>query len=125
MDGVTHFDIPVDDVKRASGFYEKAFGWMIKKVPGMDYHMVSTTEADEKGMPKKPGAINGGMFMKESHVDCTVIVVNVPSIKDSLKLVRKAGGTVIMKKHAVGKFGFYAKVEDTEGNVVGVWEDRK
>ena len=31
MDSVVHFEIPAKDVKRASAFYEKAFGWQIKQ----------------------------------------------------------------------------------------------
>jgi len=30
---VVHFEIPADDVARATAFYEKTFGWKIKKYP--------------------------------------------------------------------------------------------
>lgn len=29
-----------------------------------------------------------------------------------------------MSKMAVGDMGYYARVKDTEGNIIGVWEDR-
>ena len=28
-----------------------------------------------------------------------------------------------MNKAAVGAMGFYARVTDTEGNIIGVWQD--
>jgi predicted enzyme related to lactoylglutathione lyase len=52
-------------------------------------------------------------------------VINVPSIDEDLKKIEKAGGKVVWTKSPVGDFGFYAQVADTEGNVVGLWEDVK
>ena len=55
MDSVVHFEIPADDVKRASAFDKKAFGWDLTKYEGdMEYWMVGTTEVTEEGMPKNP-----------------------------------------------------------------------
>ena len=61
MDSVVHFEIPADDPKRASAFYKKAFGWTVQEYQGMGYWMLGTTESNEQGIPKNPGAINGGM----------------------------------------------------------------
>ena len=36
MDKVIHFEIPVDDMKRAEGFYKKVFGWNVEFVPEMN-----------------------------------------------------------------------------------------
>jgi len=60
MDSVVHFEIPAKDVKRAQSFYQKAFSWNIQQFPGFEYYMIATTESDQNGMPKNPGAINGG-----------------------------------------------------------------
>jgi len=126
MDSVTHFDIPAEDVERAKAFYAKAFGWQINQVPNMDYFMISTTDSDEKGMPKNPGAINGGMFKKTGKPDeFYSITVDVPSVDASIKKVEEAGGKVVMPKQEVGDFGYHAKVKDTEGNAIGLWESKK
>lgn len=126
MDKVVHFDIPVEKPERASKFYQSAFGWRIDSVPNMDYWMVNTVEVDQKSrMPKEAGAINGGLYKKARKEDVAVIVVNVPSVDKALEKIKKAGGKVVSPKAAVGDMGFYAKIVDTEGNQIGVWEMAK
>ena len=125
MNSVVHFEIPVDDAQRASTFYSETFGWQLTKVPmqGMDYWMVTTVETDEKRMPKKPGAINGGLTPRDETAKTPVIVINVPNVDDYIKKVEAAGGKVVMPKQTVGNMGYYARVTDSEGNVIGIWED--
>ncbi len=124
MDKVVHFHIPVDDMARAKKFYKNIFGWEIKETGmGMDYQLVTTTPTDEEGMPLEPGGINGALYKKEEPDEAPSVVINVPSIDDYLKKIEKAGGKIIWKKEPVGDFGFYATIEDTEGNVIGLWED--
>ena len=63
MAGIVHFEIPADDQGRAAEFYKAALGLDINPMPEMDYNVVLTTPSDETtGMPKEPGAINGGLF---------------------------------------------------------------
>ena len=125
MDKVVHFEIPADDLGRAKEFYSRVFGWKIEKapVPGVDYYMVYTTEVDPRHMPKTPGAINGGMTARVTPGETPVIVVNVKSVDQALEMVKKAGGKVAMPKIDMANMGFSARVSDTEGNVIGVWEE--
>jgi predicted enzyme related to lactoylglutathione lyase len=126
MDKVTHFHIPVDDMARAKKFYKSIFGWEIKETGmGMDYQLVTTVAVNDKGMPEEPGAINGALYLREKPEECPTIVINVPSIDEDLKKIEKAGCKVVWPKSPVGDFGFYAQVADTEGNVIGLWEDVK
>lgn len=123
--GVVHFEIPAANVKRAKEFYAKAFGWQIKDFPGMSYAMVGTTDSDENGMPKNPGAINGGMLKRQKPVSAPVITIDVEDIDASLKEIRRLGGTVSRKKEPVGDMGFAAYFKDTEGNVIGLWQNAR
>ena len=67
MNSVMWFEVPYDDSDRAQKFYKDTFGWQINKIPDMEYFMAMTTESDPQTMqPKNPGAINGGMFKKDS-----------------------------------------------------------
>ncbi len=126
MDKVTHFHIPVENMERAMRFYKSIFGWEIEEtVAGMDYQLATTVAVDEKGMPEEPGAINGALYLRESPEECQSIVISVPSIDEYLKKIEKAGGKVVGPKSPVEDFGFYARVADTEGNVIGLWEDVK
>ncbi len=128
MDRVVHFEIPADDMARVKQFYGSIFGWELVDMPmpgGMNYTMVRTVPVDEKHMPKEPGAINGGMMHRTPGVSAPVIAMNVGSVDDYVKKVEAAGGKVVMPKMEVGGMGFYAYVADTEGNVIGLWEDIK
>ena len=127
MDSVVHFEIPADDTARAQKFYADMFGWNIVKtpMPGMDYYMVYTTPTDDKQMPKAPGAINGGMQKRMAPGESPVLVVNVASLDETLTKVVAAGGKVVMPKMAVADMGLYARVTDTESNVIGIWQDLK
>ncbi|MBI4438386.1 VOC family protein [Candidatus Woesearchaeota archaeon] len=126
MDKIVHFEIPAENMDRANKFYIETFGWEINKTPFMDdYRIVMTVPVDKKMMPTSPGAINGGMYRKQSPKDSTRVVIKVQSIEAYTKKIEKAGGKMLMKPAKVGDMGMYAMFTDTEGNTVGLWEDLK
>lgn len=125
MDKVVHFEIPADDMARAKKFYHTVFDWEMADVPQMDYAMVTTVSTGEDHMPKERGAINGGMETRKYPGHAPVIVINVSSADEYLKKVEQNGGKMFMPKTAVGNMGYYARVTDTEGNVIGIWEEMK
>ncbi|WP_077490570.1 VOC family protein [Sinomonas mesophila] len=121
---VVHFEIPADDKERARTFYTEAFGWNLIPVPEMDYTMVGTTPSDETGAPTEPGAINGGMFTRGADFPTTpVITVDVADIDAALARVEQLGGSTVTPKIPVGDMGFAAYFKDTEGNVMGLWQN--
>ena len=121
MDSVVHFEIPADNPKRASKFYSDVFGWNIMKWEGpMAYWMLGTAESDENGMPKNPGAINGGMGKREGPLKSIVVTINVDDIDKALQKVEKArAGRLSRRSRPIGDMGFTAYFKDSEGNVVG------
>lgn len=124
MGGVVHFEIPADDQERARNFYNQALGWRIDPMPEMDYNIVITTPMDEQtGRPTEPGAINGGMMAREGELTTPVITVDVEDIDATLKTVEQLGGSVIRPKDAIPGMGFYAYFKDTEGNILGLWQN--
>ena len=123
MGKVVHFEIPADDLSRAKKFYSAVFGWKTTEMPEMEYVMVGTTESDENGMPRQPGAINGGMLKRQDPVRYPVVTIDVESIDDALATVKKNGGQVVREKLAVGDMGFTAYFRDSEGNVIGLWQN--
>jgi len=118
-----HFEIPADDTERAREFYTRAFGWGMNRVPEFEYTMITTTASDELGMPKSPGAINGGLPKRGVGLEHPVITIHVDSIEVSLKKVERLGGKIAAPKMPVGDMGYTAYFSDTEGNVVGLWQD--
>jgi len=124
MDSVIHFEVTASDPKRAQKFYEEVFGWKAQPMPEMNYTVWRTAETDDKGMIKKPGAINGGMMKKNKDVKSPTIVMNVKDIDESLKHIVKLGGKIIKNKVPVGDMGFMAYFKDTEDNVMGLWQNK-
>src|SRR6266446_3706170 len=118
MDKVSHFEIPADDLNRAQQFYSSAFGWKNNGVPGMQYVLVHTVECDQRGAPKAPGGINGGILPRKSPVTAPVITINVANIDAAIVRVEKAGGQVALAKFKVGDVGYSAYIKDSEGNVI-------
>ncbi|MBI4127470.1 MAG: VOC family protein [Parcubacteria group bacterium] len=123
MNKVVHFEIPADDMARAKSFYEKVFGWQVNAWD-KEYFMATTVPVDDRMMPKEPGAINGGFYRRSEKAPNPVLVINIPSVDQYIKSVEAAGGRLVTPKIAVGEMGFYARVTDSEGNVIGLWEDR-
>jgi uncharacterized protein len=119
---IVHFEIPVDDIERASSFYRDVFGWEISKMPGpFEYYGLRTTATDESGMPKGPG-VNGGM-MKRMHP--AHLPTNYFGVEDvdayAAKLV-EAGGEICMPKMAVPGHGWMVHFKDPEGNTFALWQ---
>ncbi len=128
MDKVVHFEIPFDHKERAHKFYKNVFGWGLIDMPEMNYTIVHTVEIDKENnnMPKEAGAINGGMYKRDANsAQGPVIVIDVADLDEKIKMVEAAGGHVIKGKVKVGDMGWYAQVKDTEGNIIGLWEQIK
>ncbi len=124
MHPVIHFEMPAEDRKRMANFYSNVFGWEAKLL-GEDmgnYVTVSTSETDEKGMPKTPGFINGGFFpkMPDSPSQHPSVVIGTDDIMKSVSEVTKAGGKVLGEPMDIPGIGKYISFIDTEGNLVSL-----
>lgn len=123
MNKVVWFEIPFDESERAQKFYKDVFGWQISHFPEMDYYVSTTADSDPQTMePKTPGAINGGLMKKDDTAKHPLVLIEVPSIDEHLKKIEQNGGKTVMPKINAGNLGMYARVADTEGNIIGLWE---
>ncbi len=114
------FEIYVDDMDRATRFYESVLktklelmsdptdqGMQMKSFPG-DMDGYGTPGALVKMKDTKAGGGNVVLyFMCE---DCAV----------EESRVHAAGGKVLQPKMSIGEFGFCSIVADTEGNTIGL-----
>lgn len=116
-----HFELPTDDLGRASTFYTEVFGWSLTP-QGETAAMVGTTPSNEYGQPTEPGGINGGLAVRGGAITTPLVTVHVDDIEDSLRQVEQAGGTLVQEKAPVGDVGFVAYFSDPEGNTVGLWQ---
>jgi hypothetical protein len=123
---VVHFEIPANNVKRASAFYKDVFGWWTMNMPGMDYTMLGGTKVSEKGEFSESGSINGGMMKRSKAMAHPIITIGVDDIDASIKAVVKKGGKQVGKKEDIGQnMGQTAYFIDTEGNLMGLYQRGK
>ncbi len=119
---VVHFEIQADDLPRAKAFYEKAFGWKIdqmmkKEEGGMDYWGLTTR-------PEGTPGINGGLYerpadQKLTTFDCTI---QVDDIDAAVEAVKSNGGKILKEKAEIPGVGWFARCNDTEGNLFGIMQ---
>lgn len=115
MSRPVHFEINADNAKRAAQFYEKVFGWKLQKWEGpVEYWLAITGEKEQPGID--------GAIMPRMKKATTTIFMNVPSVDDYLKKVVKAGGKKLSDKESIPGVGYSAYCEDTEGNVIGLFQ---
>lgn len=123
MNPVVHFEMPAEDTKRVSDFYTKVFGWQMQTM-GADmgnYVVASTTETDAKTTrPKNPGAINGGFYQAAKGTSVPSVVIAVDDVKEHMKKVIAAGGTILGEPMSIPGIGLYVSFTDTEGNRVSL-----
>ena len=129
MNSVVHFEVPVDNWERAKKFYQDNFGWQIQDMKGPDgelfYMMSYTADTDPATfMVKQAGAINGGLFKRGTADSSARIVVQVDSIEDAIKKVEASGGKKLSGPDPIPN-GRYVKFTDSEGNVMGMIDNKK
>lgn len=122
MPTVTHFDIPVDNPDRAQQFYEKVFGWNMKKVtnPATETDLWMCETEDEFGN----NGITGGMMIRQALSSVTNYI-SVPSIDEYKSKVEQAGGKITVPKTEITNVGLFAMFLDTEGNLFGLFEEKR
>jgi predicted enzyme related to lactoylglutathione lyase len=122
MAGVVHLEIPFDDKERAMKFYTDVFDWQLTDMQQMNYVMAQAVPVDDNQMPKQPGAINGGLFQRPIEPPNPTLYVQVDSVDAAITKVRDAGGTVVTPNTPIPGMGAYARVTDSEGNVIGLFQ---
>jgi predicted enzyme related to lactoylglutathione lyase len=118
MSKAMRFLLYADDLERAARFYTEVLGWEMKKAPaelGGDNHWFITA-----GPEDEPG-LDGDLEKRVSN-RTTVNHFRIPSYKETLEKIVRAGGKVLSEE-PMGEMGNHAFCQDTEGNVFGVmWE---
>lgn len=121
---IVHFEIPADQPERAAEFYRELFGWDISRwegTEGLEYWMVQTVPTDAEGRPARPG-INGGLMRRMFPGQAPVNYISVASVDEFVGKAERLGAKVLLRKQPVPGMGWFAQMEDPEGNVFAVWE---
>jgi uncharacterized protein len=122
LNSVVYFEIPVDEIDRAQEFYTRAFGWSMRRMEELDYIAIITSSTED-GLTAKRGSINGGMQKRSNGVEHPVITIRVEDIDSTLAKIEELGGEQFISKMKVSDMGFTAYFKDTEGNILGLWQD--
>lgn len=110
---ITHTDIPVADMARATAFYEHLFRWQIAELPGFEGYP----------MWQAPNKISGGgLAPRGEGFTQPRSYVEVDSIEETLQKVTANGGSVVMEKSPIDETSWWAIFTDPDGNTVGLYE---
>ena len=122
MDRVVHFEIPAENLERAKKFYSENFGWKLNQLgPEVgNYVLVHTGPTDAEGMPQDRAFINGGLMPRDPSASSPLLVIAVADADRAVEQVTKSGGRLVGEILDIPNVGRYARVEDTEGNVIAV-----
>lgn len=119
MNAVGWFDIFVDDLDRAVGFYEAVLGGNLEPMgdPTGESQMMAFTA--DMGVYGAAGALTKAPHGRPS-VGGTIIYFMSEDVAVEQARVEGAGGKVIRPKFSIGAFGFVSLCMDTEGNMFGL-----
>ncbi len=94
---------------------------------GSTYVGLHTGPTDDKNMLAEKGFINGGMFQRGGKIPATgpLVTMVVDDIDASIQKAESNGGSVALGKQEIPGMGYYAYVKDTEGNIVGLFQEIK
>jgi len=111
------FEIPAQDLERATKFYETVLGAsLVREEMGP---MRMAVFPHDKPQP------TGALVHAEGYqpaAEGTVIYLNLDDIRPALERVPKAGGKVLLPLTALpDEMGVFAQLRDTEGNRVGLF----
>lgn len=116
---VSHFEIPVRDLERASRFYGSVFGWTIQPLSWEGYPYARVRASAPAEGPGKEG-IDGGL-MESGDVGHPLLMIHVEDLETCLRSIEAAGGTIDLPVTRVGDMGLHARFRDPEGNLLGLW----
>jgi len=112
MAKVEHFEIPVDDIARAQAFYTSVLGF--------DYE----PWGHEMGMLRQPQGegVNGDLHLRGATPHPTV-VFTVDRIEDTVALALANGGQQLGEIQPLGENSRWVYIKDSEGNVIGLYDE--
>lgn len=112
----THIEIPADDPGRATRFYGELFGWAFSEMPDFPgYHLFLTPAGQE--------AVGGAVGERGRSAPTSMrTYVSVDHIDNVLPKVADLGGRIVEEKREVPGQGWYAVLQDSEGNEIAIWE---
>ncbi|PTX45276.1 hypothetical protein C8P64_1270 [Christiangramia gaetbulicola] len=118
---VVWFEIYVDDMERATSFYEKVFKTELSEIgdPTNEGLKMMAFPGNMDSQGKAGGALAKAEGMPAGG-NSTVVYFHSEDCNIEEARVKDAGGEVLRSKMSIGEFGFVSIIKDTEGNMIGI-----
>jgi predicted enzyme related to lactoylglutathione lyase len=113
---VQWLEIPTTDLERAKGFYSKVFNLDIQFMEMPDSKMYMFGAPDAVG---SAGCLIQSEESKPSP-DGILVYFTCEDLAMEAARVEQVGGKLIIPKTAIGEFGLFGQLIDTEGNRIGL-----
>ncbi len=125
---IVHFEIPAKNIEKLKRFYSELFAWKFNKYPSgsemgneMEYWTIETVPVDKNMQPIRQG-INGGMYPKDKPDQMPLNHFSVESVDKYVEKAKKLGGKIVSPKTEIPTIGWWAVIEDPDGNQFGILE---
>lgn len=111
------FEIYVQDMERAKAFYESVFAGKLQKIESPElemwaFPMQENGSGAAGALVKLPGCPSGG--------NSTLVYFICENCAVEARKAKENGGKIHKEKFEIGKYGFIALVNDSEGNMIGL-----
>lgn len=116
-DAIKWLEIPVNDIDRATAFYEEVFGFQMHRLNLGDGFAMSLFPSEGIG-----GALVQNKGFYKPGIEGTLIYLNAdPDLNVVLERLRKKKAKIIQDKKLISEeHGYMALFEDCEGNRIGL-----
>lgn len=115
------FEIYVDDIDRARGFYEAVLGIRLQRLDDAAVEMWAFPMQSQ--CPGAPGALVH-MDGFEAGGNSTIVYFTCDDCATEARRAADNGGSIFKDKFAIGQYGYIALAVDTEGNMIGLHSRR-
>ena len=86
-----------------------------------EYWTIETVPVNEYMQAVRPG-VNGGMYPRQKPEDKPLNFISVESADEYIDKAKKLGGKILSPKMEIPNIGWWASIEDPEGNTFGILE---
>ena len=112
LNTINYFELPSDETNQLKDFYTSLFHWTFKE----------SKDTPDYWYPENAG-MEVAILKRRSNRQNTTFYIEVGSIDECISKSKESGAHVIVDKHEISE-GFYALLEDPQGNVIGIWEGK-
>jgi predicted enzyme related to lactoylglutathione lyase len=109
---IAHVEIPTTDLEKEVLFLKNVFGWEFKAF-GQGYLLFNNHKGIMVGLRKVDNIAAG---------DTTVFHVNITDIDEVIQKAKENGGKVNREKTVIPAIGWYALINDPDGNTIGLYQ---